>query len=82
MFKFNNKDTRTTPMASHLYFTPCSSVSTVNFEQVNVGWYVLKHLTQCLTYESFQVKNKPAIYSLMELIIERFTEINITTEIS
>ena len=35
MFKVNNKDTRTTPMA---YFTPCSSVSVVNLEQVNDGW--------------------------------------------
>ena len=31
MFKVNSKDTRT-------YFTPCSSVSIVNFEQVNAGW--------------------------------------------
>ena len=30
MFNINNKDTRTT--------TPCSSVSIVNFEQVNTGW--------------------------------------------
>ena len=30
MFKYNNKDTRTTPLAS--------SVSIVNFEQVNAGW--------------------------------------------
>ena len=30
MFKGNNKDTRT-------YFTPCSSVSIVNFEQLNAG---------------------------------------------
>ena len=35
MFKVNNKDTRTTPMA---YFTTCSSVSIVNFEHVNAGW--------------------------------------------
>ena len=33
MFKVNNKDTRT-------YFTPCSSVSIVNFEQVKNGWGV------------------------------------------
>ena len=33
MFKVNNKDTRTTP-----YFTPCFSVSIVNFEQVDAGW--------------------------------------------
>ena len=30
MFKVNNKDTRT-------YFTPCSSVSIVNFQHVNDG---------------------------------------------
>ena len=35
MFKVNNKDTRKTPMA---YFKSCSSVSIVNFEQVNTGW--------------------------------------------
>ena len=33
MFKVNNKDTRTTPC-----FTPCYSVSIVNFEQVIAGW--------------------------------------------
>ena len=37
MFKVNNKDTRTTP-----YFTPCSSVSIVNFEQVDAGWNTTK----------------------------------------
>ena len=35
MFKVNNKDTRTTPMA---YFTPCSSASIINFEHVMAGW--------------------------------------------
>ena len=35
MFKVNNKDTRTTPLA---YFTPCSSVSIVNFKHVIAGW--------------------------------------------
>ena len=42
MFKVNNKDTRTTPLVSLrclycellTYFTPCSSVSIVNFEYV------------------------------------------------
>ena len=33
MFKVSNKDTRTTPA----YFTLCSSVSVVSFEQVNAG---------------------------------------------
>ena len=32
MFKANNKDTRTTPMA------PCSSVSIVDFKHVNADW--------------------------------------------
>ena len=38
MFKVNNKDTRTTPALN--IFTPCSNVSIVNFEQVNVGWVI------------------------------------------
>ena len=40
MFKVSNKDARTTPVASVAYFTPCSSVSIANFEQVNAGWVV------------------------------------------
>ena len=35
MFKINNKDNRTRP-----YFTPCSSVSIVNFEHVNADWVI------------------------------------------
>ena len=45
MFKVNKKDTRTTPgvvLVSLLLtlniFTPCSSVSIVNFKQVKAGW--------------------------------------------
>ena len=45
MFKVNFKDTRTTPgvalvslLSTLTYFTPCSSVSIVNLEQVNAGW--------------------------------------------
>ena len=45
MFKVNNKSTRTTPgivlvslLLTLKYFTPCSSGSIVNFEQVNAGW--------------------------------------------
>ena len=49
MFKNNNKDTRTTPKVNNkdtrmsllltvTYFTLCSSVSIVIFEQVNAGW--------------------------------------------
>ena len=48
MFKINNKDTRTTPLVSLrclyyellTYFTPCSSVSIVNFEYVIAIWKV------------------------------------------
>ena len=47
MFKINNRNTRTrckicskltikTP--ERCQFTPCSSVSIVNFEQINAGW--------------------------------------------
>ena len=42
MFKVNNKDTRTTPIAS------CPRVSIVNFEQVNTGW-VGKAFTDLIT---------------------------------
>ena len=50
MFKVNNKGTRTTPMVSFCYlycqlwtyFTPCSSVSIVNFEHVIAGWDIKK----------------------------------------
>ena len=44
MLKFNNNDIRTTPLALCLYcqlstfFTPCSSISFVNFEHVIAGW--------------------------------------------
>ena len=49
MFKVSNKDTRATPKVNNkdtrmsllltlTYFTPCSSVSIVNFEQVNASW--------------------------------------------
>ena len=49
MFKVNNRNTRTRceicskltikkPERRSLTFTPCSSVSIVNFEQVNAGW--------------------------------------------
>ena len=45
MFQVNKKDTRTTPVASFYvfivnleHFAPCSSVSVVNFEQINAGW--------------------------------------------
>ena len=50
MFKVNNKETKTTPMASFSVFIVnfehishlCSSVSIVNFEHVITGWDVEK----------------------------------------
>ena len=44
MFEVNNKDIRTTPGVSKLraYSTSSSSVSIVNFEHVNAGWYRIK----------------------------------------
>ena len=43
MFKVNNRNTRTRSeicpkLTIKTHSTPCSSVSNVNFEQVNVGW--------------------------------------------
>ena len=39
MYKVNDKDTRTTPVACSK--TPCSSVPIVIFEQVNTDWVLL-----------------------------------------
>ena len=41
MFKINNRNMRrsgTFIVNFETYFTPCSSVSIVNFEHVNAGW--------------------------------------------
>ena len=42
MFKVKNKDARTTSLTYLLasYFTACSIVSIVNFEQVSTGSYI------------------------------------------
>ena len=44
MFKVNNKDSRATLLSLffclYFYFTPCSSVSIVNVEQINAGWQI------------------------------------------
>ena len=52
IFKANNKDTKTMPMSLLTYFTPGSSVSIVNFEQVNAGWvvYILMKIWLTLVY--------------------------------
>ena len=46
MFKVNNKDTGVVLVSLLLtwtYFTPCSSVSIVNLEQLNADWEMLIH---------------------------------------
>ena len=60
MFKFNNKETRTMPMASFwclyrylwAYFTPCSGVSIVNFKQVNAGLHTCGFRILKLAFQS------------------------------
>ena len=42
MFEVNNKDTRVSSGVYQGVFTPCSSVSFVNFGQINAGWVRLK----------------------------------------
>ena len=41
MFKVNYKDTRTTSGVVWKYVTPCSSVSIVNFEELNTAFAVI-----------------------------------------
>ena len=64
MFNVNNKDTRTTPVASFwsfycklwTYFTPCCNVSAFNFEHVIAGWPAFSFsplLNEILTPYSF-----------------------------
>ena len=68
MFKVNNKDTRTTSSTSFwclycylwTYFTTCSSVSIVNFEQVNAGWKF------CIIMDSYLVQELDLIASPFE----------------
>ena len=45
MFKFNNKNTRTTSIV--FIVTPLSSVLTVDFEQVNVSWVESEKTLKC-----------------------------------
>ena len=55
MFKVNNKDTRTT---TQNHFTPCSSVSIVNYEQVNAGWVLVhRNVRGCILGVSLIVKD-------------------------
>ena len=42
MFKVNNKNTRTTSLTFHIF----SSVSIVEFEQVNIRWDAMNHIVK------------------------------------
>ena len=58
MFKVNNKDTRTTP------FTPCSSVSIVNFKHVIITVQLVK-FTRIIEVIAGKVTNKNAQVKLL-----------------
>ena len=61
MFKVNNEDTITMSMT---YFTPCSTVSSVNYEHVIAGW-VRPHWMQNLTLKAKQYfVPQPIIFSI------------------
>ena len=73
MFKVNNKDNRT-------YFTLCSSVSIVNFEQVNAGWvpsflcYSVKH--ECVRKKTPKEKKFNSKDCLTEQLIRQCDSTN------
>ena len=76
MFKGNNKDTKTTPLASYFifhilyrtYFTPCSSVSIVNFEHVIANWVEEKFVLSLSAFLLlFDGKKRIAFKSSIEL---------------
>ena len=60
MFKVNNKDTGIL-IVNLTYFTPCSSGSVVDSEQVNAGW---------LYYSNDKIKSKllVAVYNISQPI--------------
>ena len=74
MFKFNNKNTRTTSIV--FIVTPLSSVSTVDFEQVNVSWVESE---KTLKYEVQSISSKKS-YNLSNN--KSYVNPKLTTEIS
>ena len=56
MFRVKNRNTRTrceicSKLTTKTQFTPCSSVSIVNFDQANAGWKRIDCLTYILCYK-------------------------------
>ena len=74
MFKFNNKNTRTTSIVFTV--TPLSSVSTVDFEQVNVSWVESE---KTLKYEVQSISSNKS-YNLSNN--KSYVNPKLTTEIS
>ena len=74
MFKFNNKNTRTTSIV--FIVTPLSSVSTVDFEQVNVSWVESE---KTLKYEVQSISSNKS-YNLSSN--KSYVNPKLTTEIS
>ena len=50
MFKVNNKNTKTIIVNFEHIFTPFSSVSIVNFKQVNVSWVSKMQILPCFYF--------------------------------
>ena len=74
MLKFNNKNTRTTSIV--FIVTPLSSVSTVDFEQVNVSWVESE---KTLKYEVQSISSNKS-YNLSNN--KSYVNPKLTTEIS
>ena len=74
MFEVNNKDTRTTPLANLSiiydgefisYFTPCSTVSNVNFEQVNASWEIFIFLLKKIPINRHSPRSLPVSQNMV-----------------
>ena len=80
MFKVNNKDSRTMPLASFwclycslwIYFTLCSSVSILSFEHVIVGWVLMTWMCWKATIKYYDVSK----WSHSNDLIVKFNNIN------
>ena len=68
MFKFKNKDTRTTWHRSGVFIVNFEQVSIVKFKHVTAGWDNVKYINP------FQV-NVPFLYSLKTLENRRFSDV-------
>ena len=81
MFIVNKKDTRTTPVASFwclycllwTYFTPCSTVFIVDFEQLNADW--IGNVFCQMGYTLNKISNfNPSLLIFYVIVIEYYEE--------